>query len=340
MKKYLAVLLAVLVSGMVSLAYAQSTPPKKVFDLRITSPLKETHPAVIGLLEWTKAAEKATNGQVKFNFATGTELGIKATDHIMAVRDGTVDMSTQLLIYSAGQDDLFNFDVLPYLMWTTEEYRMAIDLMKPYLNPLMEKKFNSKILMHHIFPPQNLFLSKPINSLGDLKGRKLRAYGVVLPAVYSKLGITPLSIAYLEWPMAMQRGMVDGGITSTDGFADISGWEGAKHAYLDMSIFRPSEFLLINTNSWAKLPADVQKNLLQVSKDFDDNYFFPKMGKEVHEQYLKILKDHGMSAYPFKNEWKAQIAEIMGNFWEEWASKNADKGAKEWLKQVRANLKR
>lgn len=311
---------------------------RRAVQWRASSPVSPGHVVIQGLKMLADKVGKETDGRLRISVHAAGELGIGAGDHFAAARDGTVEMTDAIGIYATGQEMFFNWSQMPYLAQTIEEARVQYEAVRPYLTKVLEKRWNAKLLMLHPFPPQVMYTNKPVNALADLKGMKMRAYGLALPEMYKRLGVTPVSMPILDFPVALQRGTVNGGITSATSGVETSVWEGACCAYENMGIWFPDDLTIVNLDAWRKLPKEIQDKVLKAAQEVDEWLWARPM--EEHRERLQALRGKGMKVQPFPDPWKKELAALMADFWDKWAGQVAADGGKEYLQTVRQKLGR
>lgn len=317
---------------------APASAQEKAIRWRASSPVSPGHVVIQGLQMFADKLKKETGGRLVISVHPAGELGIAGGDHFAAARDGTVEVTDAIGIYATGQEMFFNWSQMPYLAQTIAEARVQYGTARPYLEKILDRRWNSKLLMLHPFPPQVLYTNKPINALSDLKGMKMRAYGLAMPEMYKRLGVTPVSMPILDFPIALQRGTVDGGITSATSGAEISVWEGACCAYENMGIWFPDDLTIVNLEAWKKLPKDIQDKVLRAAKEVDEWLWARPM--DEHQERLQILRSKGLKVQPFPEAWKKELAGLMADYWGKWAERVAADGGKEYLQAVRQKLGR
>jgi C4-dicarboxylate-binding protein DctP len=110
---------------------------------------------------------------------------------------------------------------------------------------------------------QNWYTTKkPINSLEDLRGLKLRSPGGAgISWRINFVGGIPNTTAWPNVPLALSQGTFDGIITSFETIASGQFWEsGIRHALEDHQFV--GEYVpLISLAFWQKLPTDLQHSL-------------------------------------------------------------------------------
>ena len=142
----------------------------------------------------------------------------------------------------------------------------------------------------------------PLKKLADFKGKRVRASTQMDTFTIKDLGGSPAFMGGGEVYMALQRGTVDGGISSVTSFRDRKYYEVTKYVTepgLTYGIYAG----LMNLKKWNELPADVQKMLLAAGKDTQAwaRQEVQKMDKEAMEE----LKNKGMEIYFLPKDEKA-----------------------------------
>lgn len=97
------------------------------------------------------------------------------------------------------------------------------------------KRYNLKTIAFRPLENYGMICTKPVNSIDDFKGRRIRTYGFAYPAFVQALGATPVSMSSSDGYEALQRGILD---CSPIGPSLAHGWkydEVAKY-YIDIPI--------------------------------------------------------------------------------------------------------
>jgi TRAP-type C4-dicarboxylate transport system substrate-binding protein len=75
----------------------------------------------------------------------------------------------------------------------------------------------------------HLISKKPIRTMDDLKGLKVRSFGAIYPKILQKLGAVPVNIPFHEVYEGLQRGTVDAALTSYGAAFAYKNFEVAKY---------------------------------------------------------------------------------------------------------------
>jgi TRAP-type C4-dicarboxylate transport system substrate-binding protein len=127
--------------------------------------------------------------------------------------------------------------------------------------------------------------------IGELKGRKIAAAGGNLPWVQG-VGVTGVQSFLPEAYTSLQTGVYDGWVMLPDAIVSFKLTEVTKQ-YVDMDFGAAGTPLLtMNRNTWKSLPANVQKILLEVGRDWNEH--IGAVTYEKQEAALKRMKEVGL----------------------------------------------
>lgn len=111
----------------------------------------------------------------------------------------------------------------------------------------------------------------PIRSTADMEGLKLRVPGGAANVErFNVFGANPVSIPWPDAPQSLQRGTVDGTLSTDEPVRSVSLWDsGLSYVFVDGQ----SYFMyvpLISGQAWSGLPEDVQSILVDTWEDLID----------------------------------------------------------------------
>ncbi|MCC5992189.1 MAG: TRAP transporter substrate-binding protein DctP [Rhodobacteraceae bacterium] len=104
-----------------------------------------------------------------------------------------------------------------------------------------------------------IFLNRPLDSVEELANRRIRVFPTVLPFVRA-LGAEPIVMPQEEIFTAMERGLVDGFVRGSVGWAEQ--FKGVVTHYIAPSFYRAGFPILVNPRAWARLDADLQSRVV------------------------------------------------------------------------------
>ena len=132
--------------------------------------------------------------------------------------------------------------------------------------------------------PLVLISKKPINSVQEIKGLKIRGSGEV-PALIKNLGAAPVTMAPAEVYMALQTGTIDGVIFPAYTIGTLKLWDVAK-GLLGPSFGQTAGDIYVNLKTWNKLPDDLKWVVEEAA--LYANHFYQAT---IDQRIKKILKE-------------------------------------------------
>lgn len=273
----------------IELSYANFFPPT-----HIQSQLPES---------WCKEVEKRTNGKVKITYYPGGTL-LSADKIFNGIVDGIADMGSSVLGYSRGMFPAMEAIDLPN---GYPNGVVATRVINDFYNEFKPKPFKRvKPLYFHAHGPGILHSKRPVRTLEDIKGMKIRSYGFNAKMTTS-LGAVPVALPQSGVYEALQKGVAD----ATFGPSEVlKGWkqgEVVKATTLCYSVgYTAGFFVVMNLDKWNSLPEDVQKVIEEVSAEWVAKYG-PAWDKS-DEEGLEFAKSLGNEIIPLSAEESAKWA--------------------------------
>jgi len=265
MKKKMFVLLltlmtAVMMFGTASTAASAASP----VELKLAHAWATTHHVHVILDQWTKDVEQATKGRVKITIYPGGALST-AVQLYDTVRTGVADLAWFLQGYTPGKFPLTSVVELPFMASSSKQGSPA--LWEVYENsPEMQAEYGGvKVLSMWVVDPGQLMTSrKVVRNLEDVKGLKIRIGSDTTKATAEVLGAVPILMAINELYDSLQKGVVDGTLLGTSAIRTFKLQNLLKGLTIG-NFFVNAHALGINKNSWAKIPAEDQKIIMDLA---------------------------------------------------------------------------
>lgn len=259
--------------------------------------------------EWTQTVEKRTKGRVQFELTSLPELGLAGSETIRLLKTGVVDVTETYSGYVAGELPLIEILELPGMFSDPETAKKAIMTWKPMEAKILDEKANAVLLAMAVYPDQGLFSKRPLRTLEDFKGVKIRVHSVALGSLVAGLGGEPLTLAFAEVYTALERGTMDGAFAGTKPGYGLRWYEVAKYLVGPISM-RPHISLAINKNTWKRLPLDVQIIMKEEAEKIVEGKSFEAI--EVwNKEGIEKNVEKGMEHLPFSLQMQATIKEVL-----------------------------
>lgn len=279
--------------------------------------------------------KKATGGRVEIQLFSNLVPGPNLPD---AVRDGRLDIVAPLHPWVSGTAPTLALAELPGLFEGAEDYKVALDqfLNDEYVD-VWRNQFNAVVLASGMFDRPVILSQKPLRTADDFKGIRIRVPSVVMSQLMESLGAQPVQLPFGEIAPAMERGVVDAVLTDAGTSRGMGFFDVAKYVNLwDIAVF--SWPILINANTWASLPEDVQGQLRAEFQAIQADHF---ANYNAHNaQVIKDLEAKGMTVVTPSEEGLKQVfsPENLEPLYQRYLKLSADRGrpADDLLKAARA----
>jgi TRAP-type C4-dicarboxylate transport system substrate-binding protein len=252
-------------TGAMALAMGFNTASAQTV-LTMSSWVGPTHPLTRDVLGgWAAAVEKATNGRVKMQMLAKHPVAPQGT--FDGVRDGVMDVSYVTASYTPARHPLPLLAELPGSGGTAEINSVAFSRIHwKHLHKAGEYK-GVKLLGVFTHGPGQMFLvKKPVNSIADISGMKIRSGGGISEASAKALGASPLVKPAPESYEILASGVADGTFFPAESIRSFNLDKVVKHATIFPGGFYSSAFgFFMNEEKWNKLSKQDQDAINSVS---------------------------------------------------------------------------
>jgi len=200
---------------------------------------------------------EASNGQIIGDIQSQSGLGLKGFEIMRLVKNGVFDFAFGLPGYVAAENAIFEGADLSSLTQDIGTQRKVADAYFPTLEKAFAEIYNAKLLMLYPFPSQTLWCNAEVDGIEDLKGKKIRVYATTLGDFVEGAGGTSVTVAFSEVIPALEKGVVDCGITGTMSAYTANWQQVATHAYT-LRVGWGLAFGAMNMDKWNSMSADKQ----------------------------------------------------------------------------------
>ena len=291
------------------LAWAADAQTK--WDMPTAYPPSNFHTENIA--QFVADVEKATGGKLKITVHSNASL-FKANEIKRAVQTDQAQIGEILISAYSNEDPIFGVDSIPFL---ATSYADAEKLWKASKKALEDRfgKQGMRILFAVPWPPQGIYSNKPINTLADMKGLKMRTYNPATSRIAELAGAQPVTIQAAELAQAMATGAVNANITSGATGYDSKAWEQVKYFY-DAQAWLPKNLVIVNDKAFGALDKASQDAVLKAAAEAETRGW--KISQEKTKWYLEQLAKNGMTVAPPSPALAAELKQIGKTMTAEW----------------------
>ncbi len=303
----------ILLSVVSNLAVADS-----VKEIRICCQMPVDHFDSKAVELFIKKAEELSNKTLKFKYFPAGQL-YNEMDLVDVLPSGGVEMAQIGLDRHVGRVPSGSF-VCPYFAAPDAYYRWWYDtacgagLYYKILKPAFAKDNMVLLSTLNYATTYAILTNKPVHTLEDYKGLRIRTAAKALGAVVEALGAKAVVMSSSDVYMALQRGTIDGALSGTSSFVSRKWYEVAKYMQLVPLGNVPFGFAA-NLDFWKSLSPAQQKAIQEATREME--IWSVQASMDEHERCLDIMKKGGVEVFDFPPEIDKEIAkrglEAIGN---------------------------
>ena len=211
---------------------------------------------------WMAKVEKDSGGRIKFERYPAMQLGGTPFNLYDQVKDGVSDVTWVLPAWTGGRFPRAEAFELPFMMTNAEAASRALwEYM--HAHAADELKDVHVIALHVHGPGVIHTKSKPVKSIGDLRGMKMRGPSRQVTNLLASLGATPVGMPLTGIPDALSKGVIEGAMIPWEVVPAVKVNELAKHhtefAPEAGALYTATFIMAMNKKKYDSLPADLKK---------------------------------------------------------------------------------
>ncbi len=281
--------------------------------------------------EWCNEMEEKTNGELIFKPFPAKSVAADNNALFDAVRNGVlqgmnpftlywsgkIPASVFLSSYPAGPDQPHQWDTMFYSMGMLEKTREIY------------KKFG----LFYVGPIQHdaniIHSKKPVNSLDDLNGMKIRVPGGMVAEVFQQFGVSTVSLPGSDIFPALEKGTID----AADYVGPAVNWELGFSQVTDyilfgppgvMSIYQPVDLmdLTVNMRAWNNLDPKLQKIVEEQVRNYSQRHYLTIQKRNV--EAMEKFKEAGDTVSRLSQDDLMRFRKAAIPIWYKWANKDED----------------
>ena len=211
---------------------------------------------------WMDKVEKESNGRIKFEAYPAMQLGGTPAQLYDQAKDGVVDITWTLPGTTTGRFPRIEVFELPFMMTNAEATSRAY---WEYVQTMAPDEFKEvQVLALQVHGPGVIHtVDKPVKSVDDLKGLKVRGPTRQVTKLLASLGATPVGMPLPSIPDALSKGTINGAVIPWEVVPSVKVQELTKyHAEFDPaggSLYTTTFVMSMNKAKYNSLPPDLKK---------------------------------------------------------------------------------
>ena len=211
---------------------------------------------------WMEKVEKESGGRLKFEAYPAMQLGGTPVQLYDQVKDGVVDVVWTLPGNTAGRFPRIEVFELPFMMSNAEATSKAY---WEYVQTMAPDEFkDTQVIALQVHGPGVIHtVDKPVRSINDMRGLKVRAPTRQVTKLMGVLGATPVGMPLPQIPDALSKGTINGCVIPWEVVPSVKVNELTKfHAEFDPaggSLYTTMFVMAMNKAKYNALAPDLKK---------------------------------------------------------------------------------
>lgn len=275
---------------------------------------------------WCEKIARDSGGRLKCQIYPAMQLGGTAPQLYDQVKDGVVDVVWTLPGYTAGRFPGVEAFELPFMTKTAQGSSRALwDYVQQ--NNLAATEFRDvKPLAFHVHDEGQIHMvSKPVKTLADFRGMKVRAPTRLTNKMLAAFGATPVGMPAPQVPEALSKGVVDGALLPWEVVPALKVQELTKfHSETDpksRALYTAVFIFAMSRAKYDSLPADLRKVIdansgaelsASVGRTWDESAGAArKLAEDRKNSFYVVpldeLRNWEKAAQPVADEWVREV---------------------------------
>lgn len=267
--------------------------------------------------------KRASNGALDIKVHSANSL-IKNPEIKRAVQTGQVQIGEIFKPNLGPEDPVFELDAIPFFAASFREAQALLEVSRPAITEKLLKQ-GLRVLYMVPWPSQAFFAKRPINSVADLKGSKMRTYNAQTARLAQLMGAVPTTVQATEIPQAFSSGIIDTMFTSAPTAVTTKAWDYTRFVY-DTQAWVPKNVVFVNERAFQALPEAVRKVVLEQAAIAEKRGW--EWSQRDNDESPKELVKNGMNLAPISPAFRAELKKIGDQMLEDWLKKAGPDGKK------------
>jgi TRAP-type C4-dicarboxylate transport system substrate-binding protein len=248
---------------------------------------------------------------------------IKHPEIHRAVKSRRVQLGEVFIGRLGNNDPIFKLDNIPFLATDFDSAEKLYAASKDEISKQLDK--DGLMLLYTVpWPAQDLYSNKPVNSLADLKGAKMRAYSPTTSRLADLMGTTPVNVPFSDVAQAFTTSVIDSMITSPSTGVNNQSWDYIAH-FTTVSAWIPKNMVFVNKKVFKKLDKETQDIVLAAAANAEKAGW--DLGRKLAVEHTTILRENGMNVSAPSEKLQSELQAIGATMIKEWLAESGETGS-------------
>lgn len=265
------------------------------------------------IAQFGRDVKLVTQGRLQIELAPNNSL-FALNDIRQAVQDGKAQAGETIMTSLVKEMPIAGADSIPFVVGSYKSAHRLWQLQRPG----MEREFAQRglqILYTVPWPPQGLYVTRPVKTVADFKGMKMRTYNQTTVRIAEMLGAESVDVSMGEVGRALGEGRLDTMITSAVTGVDNKVWGPIKY-YYEINAWFPKNVVFVNAKDFNALPSNDRAQVLAAASAAENRGWLAS--EVVARESTLELQRNGIKVERLTPELEREIKRMGERFSREW----------------------
>ena len=293
-------------------AAAPAAPTQEAITLQVVCINRTLRPCELIRDFYAPEVSERTNGEVTIEISSYPELGLAGPDTIRLVNDQTLEFAEIYSGYVGGDLPIIDVGNLWGLSPSNDAHLALTDAIEDDMIRILRDATGGEPIFRAYYPNQYIFSREPLPDLSSYKDKNIRQHSTILGDLLAGLGAEGQFVAFADVYTALERGVLDAGITGgTPGYGQ-RWYEVTDYLYGPIVGSIGVTYVTVNSEKWGAISAENQAILKEIGQEYEaENLRLLKAQWDPDGINLNV--EEGMEYSDFPDEVKARMRETALN---------------------------
>jgi TRAP-type C4-dicarboxylate transport system substrate-binding protein len=241
------------------------------------------------LRQFAREVAEVTGGALEIQVRPKNELA-KLGEIRANVEGGEVAAGEVIMTSLVKELPTAGADSVPFIVGSYEDAKRLWQNQRPVIEQALAQR--GLVPLYAVpWPSQGLYTTRPIASVADLKGAKMRTYNAATVRIAELLGAQPVDVPMAEVGKALAAGRMDSMITPGVTGVENKVWDHLKYFY-DIKAWFPKNLVMVNKARFDALTPGQRKAVRRAAQVAEERGW--AASEAASAASLKELAVHGM----------------------------------------------
>ncbi|MEQ8964503.1 MAG: TRAP transporter substrate-binding protein DctP [Azospirillaceae bacterium] len=283
--------------AMLAAAFGPSPAAAQDHDWKLSNGLPEGRQESAYLEAFAEDVAARTDGAVEITVYHGGSLGLEDADVLRWLPTGTAELGLIWAGYLGRDAPALNAVYIQGSVGTEEEHAAALPVLQDiYREALAESDIETVAFMNLPMLAVSVFCAdEPVNSLEDLRDKKLRVWTRDQVETFERLGVAAQIVAQTEMYVALQTGVVDCALYPARYAQSVSLQEVTDHAAYLYPVAALPYVVGAAEDVWAELSPELQAEVTAAGEALWQTSVEGDTGAEAEREARAALEEAGVT---------------------------------------------